>query len=153
MITTVELISATDQPNLDDNIRLATQWLSWIATGDVAAMLATAAPEWQLHGGPPNLPTGAAGLCVLAAHLQDVRQHWTVDDVIAAGDRVVLRATNVCEQPSFLGIPAAGVQQIFTATFTFRISDGVVHEMWRNADDLGRLMQLGARIEAPVGPA
>ena len=90
-------------------------------------MLQTAAPDWQLHGGPPNLPSGPAGLCVLAAHLQDVTQTWTVEDVIAAGDRVVLRATNRCEQPSFLGVPAAGVQQVFTATFTFLICDGMVH--------------------------
>ena len=112
-------------------------------------MLQTAAPDWQLHGGPPNLPSGPAGLCVLAAHLRDVTQTWTVEDVIAAGDRVVLRATNRCEQPSFLGVPAAGVQQVFTATFIFRICDGMVHEIWRNADDLGRLMQLGAGIAAP----
>ena len=140
---------AKDMIDIDANIQLATNWLHWIGTADVAAMLQTAAPEWQLHGGPPNLPSGPAGLCVLAAHLQDVEQTWTVDDVIAAGDRVVLRATNVCEQPSFLGVPAAGVRQVFTATFTFRISDGLVHEIWRNADDLGRLLQLGARIEAP----
>lgn len=133
----------------EQNIRLATSWLHWIGTADVAAMLQTAAPDWRLHGGPPNLPSGPAGLCVLAAHLQDVTQTWTVEDVIAAGDRVVLRATNRCEQPSFLGVPAAGKQQVFTATFTFLIRDGMVHQIWRNADDLGRLLQIGARIVAP----
>ncbi len=142
-------LTDTEAFEIEQNIRLATSWLQWIGTADVAAMLQTAAPDWQLHGGPPNLPSGPAGLCVLAAHLQDVTQTWTVDDVIASGDRVVLRATNRCEQPSFLGVPAAGVQQIFTATFTFRICDGMVHEIWRNADDLGRLLQLGARIAAP----
>jgi hypothetical protein len=39
---------------------------------------------------------------------------------------------------------------VFTATFTFRISDGLVHDIWRNADDLGRLLQLGARIGGPA---
>jgi len=28
-----------------------------------------------------------------------------------------------------------------------RIADGKLVETWRNADDLGRLLQLGARIE------
>ena len=146
MIDTLTPGGLTD---LEANVQLAMCWLHWIGTADVPAMLRTAAPDWRLHGGPPHLPSGPAGLCVLADHLRDVDQVWTVDDAIAAGDRVVLRATNVCEQPSFLGVPAAGVQQVFTATFVFRIVDGVVHEIWRNADDLGRLLQLGARIEAP----
>ena len=135
--------------DIEANIQLATSWLHWIETADVEAMLLTASADWQLHGGPPNLPSGAAGLRDLAAHLRDVEQIWTVDDVIATGDRVVLRATNACVQPSFLSVPAGGVQQVFTATFTFRIHDGIVHEIWRNADDLGRLLQLGARIESP----
>jgi hypothetical protein len=133
----------------EQNIRLATSWLHWIQIGDTPALLRTAAPEWRMLGGPPNLPSGPAGICVLAAHLEDVEQTWTVDDVIAAGDRVVVRATNHCEQPEFFGVPAAGIQQVFTATFTFQISDGLVQTIWRNADDLGRLLQLGARIEAP----
>ena len=29
---------------------------------------------------------------------------------------------------------------------TQRTADGLVHEIWRNADDLGRLFQLGARV-------
>jgi predicted ester cyclase len=60
---------------------------------------------------------------------------------------VVVRATNSCIQDEFLGVPAAGKRQVFTATFTFRIVDGMIVETWRNADDLGRLLQLGARIE------
>ena len=35
----------------------------------------------------------------------------------------------MCEQPSFLGVPAEGVRQVFTATFIFRICDGMVHEI------------------------
>ena len=46
-------------------------------------------------------------------------------------------------------MPAAGIRQVFTATFIFRIVDGIVHEIWRNADDLGRLIQLGAVIKVP----
>ena len=37
--------------------------------------------------------------------------------------------------------------QVFTATFVLRIVDGLVAQTWRNADDLGRLLRLGARIE------
>jgi hypothetical protein len=151
MTTTTTGTPTSDGPSaLDDNVSLATSWLHWISTADVPAMLRTAGADWRLHGGPPDIPSGPAGVCFLAAHLADVEQTWTVNDVIAAGDRVVLRATNVCEQPAFFGVAAAGIQQVFTATFTFRISDGLVHDIWRNADDLGRLLQLGARIAGPA---
>ena len=75
-----------------------------------------------------------------------IEQTWTIEDVVAEGDRAVVRATNRCEQDSFFGIAAAGRVQSFTATFTHRLADGAVVETWRNADDLGRLLQLGARL-------
>jgi predicted ester cyclase len=78
-----------------------------------------------------------------------IDQTWTIEDVIAEGDKVVVRATNTCVQESFFGIPGRGRTQTFTATFIHRIADGKVLETWRNADDLGRLLQLGARIEPP----
>lgn len=70
--------------------------------------------------------------------------------MIAEGDRVAVHATNRCVQDSFLGVPAAGIEQVFTATFVFQILDGQVHRIWRNAADLQRLLQLGARILPPA---
>jgi hypothetical protein len=134
--------------SLEFNKRLATNWLVWIGEKNVDAMLATTAPDWRMHGGPPALPSGPIGVRALGAHLDDVQQTWAVDDVIAEGDMVVVRATNTCEQPELMGIPAAGVRQVFTATFTFQIEEGAVQQIWRNADDLGRLLQLGAQFSA-----
>jgi hypothetical protein len=79
-----------------------------------------------------------------------VEQTWSIQDMIAEGDRVAVRAWNSCLQESFLGIPSRGRRQEFSATFIFRIEGGQVHEIWRNADDLGRVLQLGVRIE-PAG--
>ena len=39
---------------------------------------------------------------------------------------------------------------MFTATFTMQIVDGLVARIWRNAADLQRLFQLGARILPPA---
>jgi hypothetical protein len=61
----------------------------------------------------------------------------------------VVRATNHCEQDEFLGVPAAGVEQVFAATFVFRIVDGRAEEIWRTAQDLQRLPQLGATVVPP----
>jgi predicted ester cyclase len=65
-----------------------------------------------------------------------------------------VRATNSCVQDSFLGVPARGKRQTCSATFVHRIGGGKILQTWRNADDLGRLLQLGARIEpAPSEPS
>lgn len=100
-----------------------------------------------MYGGPPELPAGPDGLRALFAQIGPIDQKWTIDDVIAEADKVVVRATNSCIQDEFFGVPGHGTRQVFTATFTFRIADSVIAEVWRNADDLGRLLQLGARIE------
>jgi len=140
-MTTQEL-STLD--TLDLNKRIAVGWLDQVSDGDLEEMLRTTAPDWRMHGGPPNLPAGPEGVRTLFGHFGQITQKWTIEDVIAEGDRVVVRGTNTGEQDSFMGIPASGIQQTFTATFTFRIADGMVREIWRNADDLGRLLQIGA---------
>jgi ketosteroid isomerase-like protein len=134
---------------LEANKRLATTWLDQVSRHDIDAMLRTTTADWRMHGGPPDLATGPEGIRSLFEHIGPVQQQWVVDDVIAEGDRVVVRATNLCEQESFFGLPAAGIQQVFTATFTFRILDGMVAEIWRNADDLGRYLQIGGVITGP----
>ena len=138
-----EDLQATSTTATTGNKQLAVDWLDQVSRHDIEAMLATTTSDWQMHGGPPNLATGRAGIISLFEHIGPVQQTWTVEDVIAEGDRVVIRATNLCEQESFFGLPAAGVQQVFTATFTFRIRNGMVAEIWRNADDLGRYLQIG----------
>ena len=99
-----------------------------------------------MHGGPPNLPKGVEGIKTLFIHLSTVKQKWTIEDVIAEGNKVVTRATNTCVQDSFFGINAAGITQKFTAMFIHRITDGKIEETWRNANDLSRLIQLGAKF-------
>lgn len=135
--------------DIQTNKQLAIHWLNLVSKGDIDEMYRSTSPMWRMHGGPPDLPTGHEGLRALFGTIGPVDQQWTIDDVIAEGDKVVVRATNNCVQENFLGIPAAGIRQIFTATFTFRVADGLVMETWRNADDLGRLLQLGAQIVPP----
>jgi predicted ester cyclase len=146
-------ITATTTPDTDTltaNKRLAVAFLDAISDGDVAALAAMITPGWTMEGGPPDLPAGQEGIRVLFAHIGGVEQRWTMDDVIAEGDKVVVRATNHCVQDSFFGVPGRGIVQVFTATFTMQIVDGLVARIWRNAADLQRLFQLGARILPPA---
>ena len=131
------------------NKALACRFLDLVAAHDIDGLCGLISPAWTMHGGPPNLPSGPAGIRYLFGTFGHIEQVWAVHHVIAEGDHVVVRATNTCVMDSFLGVPGAGRTQVFTATFTHHIVDGLIHETWRNADDLGRLFQLGARIEAP----
>ena len=131
---------------MERNIRAAQRFLKLVGEHDLDGLIALTAPDWTMHGGPPGRPRGPEGVRRLFATFGPIEQEWTVHDVIAEGDRVVLRGTNVCTQDEFLGVPGRGVRQVFTATFVLRMVDGLIAEVWRNADDLGRVLQLGARI-------
>jgi hypothetical protein len=135
------------------NKRIAQRWLELVSAHQVEELCALTPPAWTLHGGPPNLPSGPEGIRALFQTIGPVEQTWTIEDVIAEGDRVVVRAINSCVQGSFFGIDGRGKRQVFSATFIFRIAGGLVQETWRNADDLGRLFQLGAQIVPGHGNA
>jgi predicted ester cyclase len=146
------MTSTTATDTLTVNKRLAVRFLDLISDGDIAGLAALISPTWTMEGGPPDLPAGREGLRVLFDHIGGVRQRWAIYDVIAEGDKVVVRATNHCEQDSFFGVPGRGIVQVFTATFTMQIVDGLIVKVWRNAADLQRLFQLGARILPPAPP-
>ena len=131
---------------LEQNKQLACRWLDLVSQHDIEAICALTAPDWTMRGGPPTLPAGHAGIRELFRTIGPVEQTWEIEDVIAEGDKVVVRAINTCVQDSFFGIDARGKRQVFTATFTHRIADGLIQQTWRNADDLGRIFQLGGRV-------
>ncbi|MCE7066975.1 ester cyclase [Dyadobacter sp. CY326] len=129
-----------------ENKQIARLWLQLVSEGKVEAICALTAPTWKMHGGAPNMPEGPDGVRYLFNTFDHIDQQWTVNMIFAEGDYVTVRATNSCMQSSFLGIPAAGKRQVFTSTFIFHIVDGMMMETWRNADDLGRVLQLGAKL-------
>jgi predicted SnoaL-like aldol condensation-catalyzing enzyme len=131
---------------MQNNKQVAQNWLEFISAGDIEAICRVTAPGWKMHGGLPGLPPGPAGVRKLFASFGKVEQQWEIEEIIDAGDKVVIRATNYCVQESFLGIPSNGRRQKFTAMFIHHIVDGQIVETWRNADDLGRVLQLGASI-------
>jgi predicted SnoaL-like aldol condensation-catalyzing enzyme len=131
---------------IEDNKIIAQRWFQLINEHKLEEICEMTAPTWRMHGGPPKLLPGPDGVRELFRTFGSITQKWTIEDVIAEGDKVVVRATNTCIQESFLGIPARGQRQTFTATFILQIADGKIIETWRNADDLGRVLQLGARI-------
>jgi predicted ester cyclase len=69
---------------------------------------------------------------------------FTIDDIIAEGDTVVVRYTaRGTHQGNLMGIPPTGKQASVTTIGIFRIVNGKAVEQWINCDDLGLLQQLG----------
>ena len=77
--------------------------------------------------------------------------HFTVEDMIAEGDKVVVRWTNSgTNTGDFLGIPATGRQYSIQGIDIYRLEDGKLAEHWDVVDVFGHMVQLGV-IPAPQG--
>jgi len=70
--------------------------------------------------------------------------HFTVEDQIAAGDKVAVRyrfrGTHLGD---FLGMPPTGKQVSYSGILIYRIADDRIAEQWTEFDLLGFLRQLG----------
>jgi steroid delta-isomerase-like uncharacterized protein len=79
----------------------------------------------------------------LSTVLADAR--FTVEDLVAEGDRVAVRLTAEATQVGeFLGVPPSGRRYSIGEIHVFRIRDGKVAEHWHQYDQLGMMRQLGA---------
>jgi SnoaL-like domain len=133
----------------ENNKSIAKRFLELVSEGTVEEVCQVVSPSWKMHIGlgKAELPPGHEGIRKLFESFGEIKQQWIVNDVIAEENKVVVRATNHCLQQSFLGVPSHGRPQTFTATFIHHIVNGTIQETWRNADDLGRVLQLGAEIK------
>jgi steroid delta-isomerase-like uncharacterized protein len=70
--------------------------------------------------------------------------HYTIEDVVAEGDRVVARTTFKGTQLGEMqGIPATGKVASVPAITIFRLENGKIAEGWMVSDGLGMMQQLG----------
>jgi steroid delta-isomerase-like uncharacterized protein len=70
--------------------------------------------------------------------------HTTVEDLIAEGDKVVMRGVSSgTHHGLFMGIPATGRQVTVPGIHIMRIADGKIVEHWAQGDYLGMMRQLG----------
>ncbi len=70
--------------------------------------------------------------------------HFTIEDIVAEGDTVVVRSTaRGTHQGELMGIPLTGKQVAVSGISITRIANGKAVEEWFNGDDLGLLQQLG----------
>jgi steroid delta-isomerase-like uncharacterized protein len=69
----------------------------------------------------------------------------SVEDIVAEGDKVVVRWTSSgTHQGEFMGVAPTGRHVTFTGMRLFRIADNKIVESWVNIDERGLQEQLGA---------
>jgi steroid delta-isomerase-like uncharacterized protein len=113
-------------------------------TGNVDALDEVFAPElvYHLPGAPPDLQSFKRFLAMFRLACPDMR--YTVEDMIAEGDKVVDRLTwQATHQGPFMGIPPTGNRLTVTEIHINRIAEGRIVERWAEVDRLGMMQQLG----------
>jgi steroid delta-isomerase-like uncharacterized protein len=104
-------------------------------------------PDAAFHAPTPTDATGAQAIkqvwAALLRAFPDI--HVAIEDVIAEGDRVVLRNTVTGTQlGEYRGMPPSGRTVVYNEIFIVRIADGRIAEIWGVVDALSQLRQLGA---------
>jgi steroid delta-isomerase-like uncharacterized protein len=116
--------------------------------GNLAALNEIIAKD-HVNSGPgtlPGLPTGPEGskqlVTVYRNAFPDV--HFTIDEQIAEGDKVVTRWTaQGTHKGELVGIPATGKSSTVTGINVDRVVNGKIAESWGIFDQFGMMQQLG----------
>jgi steroid delta-isomerase-like uncharacterized protein len=120
-------------------------------TGQVEAIGDLVTEDYLEHDPLPGQGTGRDGAIDRFSHLVDaLAPHFTVEDVITEGDRVVVRWTNVGTHiGEFAGVPATGRTFTIAGIDIYRAEGDMLAEHWHVVDQLAMLSQLGL-LPAPA---
>ncbi len=132
------------------NKSIITRYLMAWNTADLEIFGQLLAPDFLSHCGTQHtcsmikIDRDAYMKLVTLYHSAFPDIQFTIDEMIAEGDKVVVRWTATgTHRGEFAGIPPTNESIVITATVGERIRDGKVVEHWANRDDLGLLQQLG----------
>ena len=112
-----------------------------------------AAEDYVEHDPFPGQGNGRADLKARVASLHQAFNplRFNVEDVIAEGDKVVVRWTNSgTDRGGFMGIPPTGREFGIAGIDIYVVRDGRLAEHWHVVDMLGHMQQLGL-LPTPSG--
>ena len=135
----------------EENKELAKRLMECWSQGNVAPLDGMLAPDFILHD--PAGPGGWHGDGInnreeykqyLSSFVAAWQGQFTIDDLIAEGEKVVIRWTyRGTHRGEWRGVSPTSNAVTFTGTATYRIVDGKLVEGWQNVDNLGVVRQLG----------
>ncbi|HEX9035355.1 MAG TPA: ester cyclase [Ktedonobacterales bacterium] len=99
----------------------------------------------------PDLPPGPQGVKGVVTWLHDTFAdlHYTIDDLIAEGEKVAVRlSARGIQKGEYLGYPGTGKAVTFAEFMFFRFADGRIEEWWLVAEQASILQQIGV-LPAP----
>ena len=137
-----------------DNKKVVARYYDEVLNGRKAAVLDELAVEDYVEHDPfPGQGNGRADLKARVQALQSAFDplRFTVEDVIAEGDKVVVRWKNAgTHSGSFMGIPATNKTFSVAGIDVHTVRDGRIAEHWHVVDQLGQMQQMGL-IPGPGG--
>jgi predicted ester cyclase len=144
----------------EDNKALVRYWIEEVINkGNLAVVDALCPPGYVGHNphhplkDQPVGPEEVKEHVVKWLHAVFPDLHQDIEEMIAEGDKVVVRSTfRGTHQGTFAGIAPTGKRLHMTAIEIFRVQDGKLPEHWINADYLGAMQQLGVLPTPETAP-
>lgn len=138
----------------EDNKRLYMRLANEVLNGkDLSVVDELLDPQFTEHVAGERRQVGPEGFKAARRRRNAAFPDWhvVVDDLIAEGDKVVVRAKgHGTHKGEFMGIAATGKRVTVGWIAIYRVAYGKLAEHWQNIDDLGLLKQLGASLSMPV---
>jgi steroid delta-isomerase-like uncharacterized protein len=117
-----------------------------INSGNLDAADQYFAQDFVDYTAPAGSPSGLAGFKAYVTTLRSAFPdlHFTVEDMVAEGEKVVVRLTaRGTMKGDFLGMKATGKTATWQELHIARLAGGKLVEHWATIDLLGALQQLG----------
>lgn len=139
--------------NTEQNTTIVRRLYELANNGDAEGIGGLVAEGYVEHDPLPGQGTGREGVVDRFSMLVGaLAPRFTIEDVVAEGDRVVVRWTNAgTHVAEFAGIPATGRSFTIAGIDIYRVADGAICEHWHVIDQLSMLGQLGL-LPAPSTP-
>ena len=112
---------------------------------DLQALREVIDEDFVNHEAPAGTPPGLGAITMFMSILNEAfsDQRWDIQDVLAEGDKVVIRCTHAgTHTGTFLGVPATGRRFAYRQMHIIRLRNGKGVEHWAVRDDASLMQQL-----------
>jgi len=132
--------------SIEENKAVIRRWMEGINKHDPAIVDELLADDYVFHGAGGQDVKGSEsfkqGLIAYLPIFPDV--HFTIDDMVAEGDKVAVRITyTATHKGEYLGIAPTGKRITMTEAIFYRLAGGRIVEAFPYSDSLALFQQLG----------